>query len=182
MSNSLSYADKIQIVPYNPNWPKLAEEEISSIKNILPYNWVIDIQHIGSTAIIGLVAKPIIDICIGVTSIQKAQKSIRSIEKLGYQFWPENPNKEKMFFVKGMPPFGKQRTHHIHIVEHSSDYWKATIRFRDYLLSHQEEAHKYAHLKRKLVQEHFLDREAYTNAKTQFITLILEKAGFNRVW
>ena len=93
--------EKIEIVPYNPNWPKAAEEEISIIKKLLSYNWIIDIQHIGSTAIPGLAAKPIIDIYMGVISIQKAQQAIKPIEELGYQFWADNPNMKKCFLSKG---------------------------------------------------------------------------------
>ena len=146
---------------------------------MLPYNWIVDIQHIGSTAIPGLAAKPIIDIYVGVTSIQEAQQAIKPIEELGYQFWTDNPNKEKMFFVKGMPPFGAGRTHHVHIVEHNSNYWRARILFRDYLRSHVDEAQKYEQLKYQLMQEHPLDREAYTDAKAEFITEVLKKAGFS---
>ena len=179
MSNTPSSSDKIEIVPYNPNWPRCAEEEIYSLKKMLPYNWIVDIQHIGSTAIPGLAAKPIIDIYVGVTSIQEAQQAIKPIEEIGYQFWTDNPNKEKMFFVKGMPPFGAGRTHHVHIVEHNSNYWRARILFRDYLRSHVDEAQKYEQLKYQLMQEHPLDREAYTDAKAEFITEVLKKAGFS---
>ena len=175
----MSNTDKIEIVPYNPNWPMVAAEEISLIEKVLPYNWVIDIQHIGSTAVPELAAKSIIDIYIGVTSIQEAQQAIKPIKELGYQFWADNPNKEKMFFVKGMPAFGTGRTHHIHIVEHDSNYWRARILFRNYLRSHVEEVQEYEQLKRKLMQEHSLDREAYTDAKAEFITAVLMRAGFN---
>lgn len=179
MNNSSSQADNIIIVPYNPNWPKLAEEEISILKSLFPYSWIVDIQHIGSTAIPGLSAKPIIDIYIGVTSIEEAQNAIPKIKDLSYQFWLENPNKEKMFFVKGMPPFGEGRTHHIHLVEHNSNYWRARILFRDFLRSHPQEAQEYEQLKLQLMQENSVDREFYTDAKAEFITLVLKKAGFN---
>jgi len=173
--------DNIYITPYNSNWPKLAAEEIALIKKNLPYAWIVDIQHIGSTAIPGLPAKPIIDIYIGVASIQEAQKAIKPIEKLGYVFWSDNPNKEKMFFVKGMPPFGKGRTHHIHIVEYNSTYWRARILFRNYLRTHPDKAEKYAQLKHELMEKYEFDREAYTDAKSSFISSILEKAGFNEI-
>ena len=73
--------DKIQIVPYDHQWVNMAKEEISTLKSILNYDWVIDIQHIGSTAIPGLPAKPIIDIYVGVRSIEEATAAIKSIEK-----------------------------------------------------------------------------------------------------
>nr|WP_280956243.1 GrpB family protein [Candidatus Odyssella thessalonicensis] len=92
--------------------------------------------------------------------------------------WAKNTYKEKMFFVKGMPPFGKQRTHHIHIVEHKSNYWQGRILLRDYLRTHPEDANRYAQLKLKLMKEHTLDREAYTDVKCDFVSSILKKAGF----
>lgn len=139
---------------------------------------VIDIQHIGSTAISGLAAKPIIDIYVGVNSSQEAQSLINPIEKLGYQYWKDNPDKEKMFFVKGMPPFGTGRTHHIHIVKYDSDYWRARIIFRDYLREHPEEIKAYSQLKYDLQKLYSHDREAYTDAKFDYIASVLKKAGF----
>jgi GrpB-like predicted nucleotidyltransferase (UPF0157 family) len=178
MSDITSLNDPIEIVPYDPIWTESAEKEINRLKSIFPFSWIIDIEHIGSTAVPGLSAKPIIDIYIGVTSIHEAQKAIEPIKKLGYQFWEDNPNTEKMFFVKGMPPFGEKRTHHIHIVEHNGNYWRTRILFRDYLRSHTNEARKYAKLKLKLMKEYVLDREAYTDAKSEFVNSVLAKAGF----
>ncbi len=181
MTQPLSQEDNIYVIPYNPSWPRIAEQEIALIKKKLSYPWIVDIQHIGSTAVPGLSAKPIIDIYIGVTSRQEVQEAIEPIENLGYIFWPNNPNKEKMFFVKGMPPLGKGRTHHIHIVEYNSNDWRARILFRDYLRMHPKDAERYAQLKLKLMEEYTLDREAYTDAKFSFISSVLEKAGFNEI-
>lgn len=102
-----SKKDTIFIVDYNPSWVLLAKKEINILKALFSNQpWIIDIQHIGSTAIPDLAAKPIIDIYIGVNSIEEAQNAIDPIEKLGYSYWRDNPNPDKMFFVKGMPPFG----------------------------------------------------------------------------
>ena len=180
---SVPHEDTIDIVGYNPNWVNLAHQEIETLKKIFSdKDWVIDIQHIGSTAIPGLAAKPIIDVYMGVRSIEEAQNAIDPIEKLGYQFWLSNPNKEKMFFVKGMPPLGKGRTHHIHIVKHDSDYWRARILFRDYLQTHPEEIQAYAQLKYKLMEDYENDREAYTDAKAEYIASVLIKAGFQELF
>src|SRR6185312_1901730 len=99
--------------------------------------------------------------------------AIPVLQKLGYEYWYENPDPERMFFVKGMPPFGEKRTHHIHIVEPSSRHWQGKIFFRDYLISHLDTAHEYQQLKIKLAQQHTYDREQYTDAKTKFINGIL---------
>lgn len=171
--------DGIYLSDYDPNWPRLAKDEIARLQALFQsQDWVLDIQHIGSTAIPGLSAKPIIDIYIGARSIQDAQEAIEPIKNLGYQFWDENPNKEKLFFVKGMPPFGSQRTHHIHIVEYKGNYWNARILFRDYMRSHPDEIACYALLKYKLAERFRNDREAYTDAKSDYITSTLKRAGF----
>jgi GrpB-like predicted nucleotidyltransferase (UPF0157 family) len=179
MTDQKSSEDAIHIVDYNPQWVKLAEEEISVLKKLFSnHDWIIDIQHVGSTAVPGLAAKPIIDIYIGARSIEEAAKAIAPLEKIGYVFWYDNPNKEKMFFVKGMPPFGTGRTHHVHIVKHDSDYWRARILFRDYMRNHPKDIQDYANLKYQLMQQHGDDREAYTDAKSNYIASILKKAGF----
>jgi GrpB-like predicted nucleotidyltransferase (UPF0157 family) len=173
--------DIICIVPYNPQWPDMASEEILNLQHLFYGNdWIIDIQHIGSTAIPGLAAKPVIDIYMGAASLGQAQVAIKPLQTLGYQFWEDNPNEEKMFFVRGMPPMGNGRTHHIHIVKHDSLYWKARILFRDYMRTHSEEIPVYANLKYKLREEHLEDREGYSDAKTPYITSVLRKAGFKQ--
>jgi GrpB-like predicted nucleotidyltransferase (UPF0157 family) len=172
--------DSIHITHYNPEWVRLAEAEIETLKHTFQDNdWLVDIQHIGSTAVPGLSAKPIIDILIGARSLEEAGQAIQPIEALGYQFWADNPNFEKMFFVKGMPPFGPGRTHHIHIVKYGSDYWRARLLFRDYLRDHPQESQRYADLKYKLMHVYLDDREAYTDAKYDYIAEVLKKAGFS---
>lgn len=173
--------DHIYLVDYDPKWLSLAAEEISAVKKVLPFIWVKDIQHIGSTSVSNLIAKPIIDIYVGVESLVLAESAIEPIKNLGYQYWAENPNKLKMFFVKGMPPFGEKRTHHVHIVEYQSDYWQATIIFRDYLRDHPEYAKQYANLKKNLAEQFKYDREGYTDAKGEFVNQILKQAGFNKI-
>jgi GrpB-like predicted nucleotidyltransferase (UPF0157 family) len=171
--------DAISLVDYNPAWPTLASAMIQRIKTILPYSWIVDIQHVGSTAIPGIAAKPIIDIYVGVTSLALAiQHAIAPIEAMGFQYWQENLDKTRMFFVKGMPSFGTGRTHHIHITEYESTPWRRTILFRDYLRQHPAEAKCYEQLKHKLMEQHRYDREAYTDGKNDYVNAILQKAGF----
>lgn len=170
--------DAIELVPYNSEWSKMAEIEIQKLSEILPKNNVIDIQHVGSTAIPGLISKPIIDIQIAVDSLAAIKSiAIDTLEALGYVYWDENPDTERMFFVKGMPPFGDKRTHHVHIVEQTSHHWKEKNLFRDYLLTHPEAAEKYMHLKKELAGKYTYDREQYTEAKTTFIREILKMAS-----
>lgn len=169
--------DSIQLVPYDKQWPILAEKEIKNLYTLLPKQHIIDVQHIGSTAIPGMLAKPIIDIQIAVDSLPAIkQAAIDILKTQGYVYWEEDPDPEKMFFVKGMPPYGDKRTHHIHIIEPTAPRWKSRILFRDYLIRHPEAAHEYEKLKIKLAEEHTHNREQYTEAKNKFIEDILLKA------
>ena len=169
--------DHVDIVPYNSEWPSMANAEISKLQAVLPLNKIIDIQHVGSTAIPEISAKPIIDIQIAVSSLEEMKViAIPELQKLGYEYWFENPDPKKMFFVKGMPPFGNKRTHHVHIFEYDSDHWRNKIIFRDYLLSHAEAVKEYEALKNKLAKKHFHDREKYTDEKLDFVNYILKMA------
>ncbi len=169
--------DHVDIVAYDPEWLTKANIEISKLREILPVSKIIDIQHVGSTAIPGMAAKPIVDIQIAVHSLEEMKViAIPALQKLGYEYWYENPDPERMFFVKGMPPFGEKRTHHVHIVEPSSKHWREKIDFRDYLIAHPEIAKEYQDLKIKLAKQYTYDREKYTNAKGEFVNRILKLA------
>jgi GrpB-like predicted nucleotidyltransferase (UPF0157 family) len=123
-----------------------------------------------------LAAKPIIDLLVSVHSLAEAkQVAISPLEKLGYAYWLDNPDSQRMFFVKGLPP-NSPRTHHIHMVE-SDSILQERLLFRDYLRAHPDEACRYAQLKRHLAQQFSNDREAYTNGKTEYVRLIMQKAN-----
>lgn len=166
--------DEIIIVDYNPLWVKQFEAESAKIWQALGSE-IVRIEHFGSTAVPGLAAKPVIDLLVGVHSLEQSQSRLPVLEALGYFYWQENPHPERMFFVKGMPPYGLQRTHHLHIVEADSDLWER-LRFRDYLQSHPEELQRYAALKRELAKKFRTDREAYTHAKSDYIQAVMTKA------
>lgn len=168
--------DHINIVPNNPEWPTLAKIEIEYIKSLFPKGLILDIQHVGSTAIPNISAKPIIDIQIAVNALDIAKiVAVPLLHKLGYEYWSENPDQTRMFFAKGMPPYGEKRTHHVHIVEPTSHHWRNKITFRDYLIKHPEIAQEYEVLKNNLALKYKYDREKYTDAKAEFIKNILEK-------
>ena len=81
-----------------------------------------------------------------------------------------------MFFVRGMPPFGPKRSHHVHVqTEPDGEMWQR-LAFRDYLRAHPEEAATYERLKRRLADEHRTDREAYTDAKSAYVEAVMRKA------
>jgi len=169
--------DEIEIVDYDPRWPRLFEEERATLTRLLPAGQILAIEHAGSTAVAGLAAKPIIDIYLAVASIEHARPLlIEPIRAAGYAYWDENPDATRMFFVKGMPPYGERRSHHIHVMEHDSEAWLRTLIFRDYLQQHADEAHRYGGLKRALAARFRSDREAYTRAKDAHIDAAVAKA------
>lgn len=167
--------DEIEIVAYDPRWPALFTAEAALLRTALGSDLIVGLEHFGSTAIPGMAAKPIIDILIAVKSLTEARDSaIEPLEDIGYVFWAENPKTDRMFFVKGMPPYGERRTHHVHIVEPTAEPWQR-LAFRDYLRTHPEEARRYEDLKRILAVAHRSDREAYTDAKAEFVREIMDK-------
>ncbi len=173
--------DEISISPYDANWPHLFAEEKQRLETALKGHPILAIEHFGSTAIPNLPAKPIIDILIAVPSVATARTGfVPALETLDYVFWADNPKTDRLFFVKGMPPYGERRTHHVHVCERPSEQWERLL-FRDYLRAHSEAAEEYAALKYTLAEKHRSDREAYTDAKDEFVCRImaLARSGAN---
>lgn len=169
--------DHVNLEPYNVEWPLMAQTEIEKIKSCFPADAILDVQHVGSTAISGLSAKPILDIQIAVSSLESMKLiAVPILQKLDYEYWANNPDSKRMFFVKGMPPYGDKRTHHVHIFEQQSDHWCNKLLFRDYLRLHPDVAKEYEQLKIKLAQEHLYDREKYTDEKLDFVNKVLQLA------
>jgi GrpB-like predicted nucleotidyltransferase (UPF0157 family) len=171
--------EEISIVPYNPNWPKIFEDEATHLWKILPNKIVKRIEHFGSTAVPGLSAKPIIDMLVEVSSSEEVKKEIVPIlEAEGYEyFW-------RPAFGDNTPPFYAwfikrdskgNRTHHIHMVEKDSELWDR-LYFRDYLREFPEYARQYDELKRKISQKHPNDRVKYSEEKSSFILEVTHKA------
>jgi GrpB-like predicted nucleotidyltransferase (UPF0157 family) len=168
--------DEVEVVNYDPRWPALFEEEAKRLRAVLDPSLILGLEHFGSTAVRGLSAKPIIDILIAVRSLTQAQASfVEALQNLDYVYWAENPRQDRMFFVKGMPPFGSRRSHHVHVTEPDGEMWQR-LAFRDYLRAHPEEAQTYQRLKKRLAAEHRADREAYTDAKSAYIESVMRKA------
>ncbi|MBU4446523.1 MAG: GrpB family protein [Candidatus Marinimicrobia bacterium] len=169
--------EEVAIVPYNPDWLRLFDQEAKYLWNRLPKKLIIRIEHFGSTAIPGLVSKPIIDILVEVTSLEKTKKQIVPLLKSeAYEyFWRPEFDKPPMYawFIKRNS--NGERTHHIHMVEADSKLWDR-LYFRDYLREFPEEAKRYSELKLFLSEQYPDDRVAYTKGKTNFIVSITEKA------
>ena len=112
---------------------------------------------------------------IAVPSLESMKLiAVPILQKLGYEYWANNPDQKRMFFVKGMPPYGEKRTHHVHIFEQDSDHWCNKLIFRDYLRAHPDVAKEYEQLKFKLAEKHLYDREKYTDEKLNFVNTVLQ--------
>ncbi|MBW4486938.1 MAG: GrpB family protein [Trichocoleus desertorum ATA4-8-CV12] len=167
--------DEIVIVEYDPCWPSLFEAEKAKLQKVLDTELVVSIEHIGSTAVLGLAAKPIIDLMVVIRSLNVAKQAVPLLEKLDYVYWHDNPDSNRLFFVKGLPPYDLQRTHHIHMVEAESKFCERSL-FRDYLRIHLDEAKRYEALKRDLAVRFRSDREGYTNGKSEYIQTVMAQA------
>lgn len=168
--------DDIYLTDYDPRWPSMYEAEAKRLTAALPPSIMRRIEHFGSTAIPGLAAKPVIDILVAVCSIEEARRRTPALmEELGYAFWSENPKRDRLFFVKGLPPSAPHRTHHVHMSELDGEMWHRLL-FRDYLRNHPDEAARYGVLKQNLAVRYRSDREAYTDAKSEYVDQIMATA------
>ena len=166
-------SDPIIIEKYNPKWSEFFEDERIVIEKALS-NLVISIEHIGSTAVPGMDAKPIIDIIIGVETFDDIEKCIPILESIGYIF---DPNRVEDFPKrKSLDKQFNGIKIHLYIVDINSHYWEQHLLFRDYLRKHPDVAKEYNNLKQGLVQLFKNDRKAYTNGKSKFIKRIEKKA------
>ena len=166
----------VYLEPHQAEWERAAEETISTIKSILG-SIAADIQHIGSTSIRTISAKPIIDIAVAVNDYEPILRKRNVLEKADIIFrFDERP--EQLLFVMG--DFAKDtRSHHIHVVLYGSDEWNNYINFRDYLNSNTEAAREYEAVKLSLAEQYPDDRIAYTDGKQEVIDKLLAEA---RVW
>ena len=136
------------------------------------------IEHCGSTSVPGLGAKAIIDIMAAVPSLDLAPALVEPLASIGYEYMPEYEKfvPERRYFRKGAP---EPASHHLHVVERSTSFWKDHVLFRDFLRAHPAWARRYEAHKRDLAAKIMSDPTAFTEAKTEFIELALSRA---RVW
>lgn len=165
--------DGITVVKYDPRWVQLFETlrdfVTPSLKDV-----ILAIEHVGSTSIPGLPAKPIVDMDVVVSTRNDVQIVIERLATLGYIHEGDLGNSGREAFI---PP-NELPWHHLYVCTVDSSAYKRHILFRDYLRSHPQEASEYGDLKLKLALQFRNDREAYTTAKTNFVEGILKRAGW----
>ncbi|MEG4632546.1 GrpB family protein [Microcoleus sp. AR_TQ3_B6] len=165
---------KVEVVPHEPNWCSAFETESKLIALALRDN-VVAIHHIGSTAIPQIHAKPIIDMLVEVKDITKIDVQSSEIEALGYEAMGEFGISGRRFFRKGNE--AGIRTHHIHTFEVASPQIERHLAFRDYMISHPEEAQQYSELKRELANKYHDNIQGYMDGKDGFIKAMDLKAA-----
>ena len=161
----------VKLVPYNPKWKEIFQKEKQLLKKTFK-DKIIAVEHIGSTAIPGLPAKPILDINVGVISLEIARDMKEKFEEIGYEYRPfvrgktEKGLKKQELYVKGPEA---RRTHYVHVTIFGSDYWKNDLLFRDYLHENSVCARTYSKLKNELAKRYANNRREYTKEKNVFI-------------
>ncbi|MGB5111174.1 MAG: GrpB family protein [Mycobacterium sp.] len=165
----------VQLAGYDPAWPGMFAEERDRLKISLQPWLRGPIQHVGSTAVPDLLAKPVIDIAAPVESLGDARRAIPVLQEAGWLHWPSDPNGSwRLWFLRPRP---EARTHHLYLISHDDSHLHELTAFRDRLRADQVARERYAELKSSLAQKHRLDRDAYTAAKTLFIAELLKQAG-----
>ncbi len=162
----------VKLVKHNLKWQQNFKREEKKLRKVFGRD-ALEIQHIGSTAISGILAKPIIDIVLIVSSLQKAKHYEKKLEEIGYKIKKNDTKKERLFFTQGTE---KKRTHYLHIGEIGSGYAEDMILFRNYLRKHKSTAKKYSELKESLANEYQNMREIYTAKKEKLVKEIVKKA------
>jgi GrpB-like predicted nucleotidyltransferase (UPF0157 family) len=160
----------LRFFPYSREWQRLFEEEKQLIQSTIG-NHFLDIQHIGSTSIPNIIAKPILDIGVAVNNFEAASVCVQPLEQIDYFYKGESGISRRHWFVKGNPT-----THHLHILEINSQNWKNHLIFRDYLRQNSEVAQQYSKLKIQLLDRLNGDRNLYQDEKKPFIEWVLRQA------
>ncbi len=161
--------DRIVVQPYDPRWPQCYEAERARVADALG-ELALEIHHVGSTAVVGLAAKPIIDLMVAVRSLEEVEDVRARLEPLGHQFRDHPEAMDRRFFRKGQP-----RAYHLHLVEQGSETLRQHLIFRDVLRADPALCAAYAQLKTELADRYAEDRPAYTAGKESFIQEVLQR-------
>jgi len=158
---------RVELLPHNEEWHRLFADEKARILDAVG-DGTMAVEHIGSTAVCGIPARPILDILIGTPEFNSEQPFVNHLESVGYEYKGENGIPERHYFGKG-----ERRTVHLNVVRFGGEFWLNHIAFRDHLKQNADVAREYEELKRLLAERFQNDREAYTTGKAEFIQKIL---------
>lgn len=165
----------VRMLPYNNKVPEIFEEIKQFIRNAVPYE--VEVEHVGSTAVVGLGGKGIIDILVITNWGQQSAEAAEILRNKGFDHNPNVKHAADRFFVSGQYRYNEKELHiHIHITFSGSKEHKDKLLFRDYLRRHPEEAETYFELKKQWSMEAGSVASRYTELKTSYIYKVLEKA------
>jgi GrpB-like predicted nucleotidyltransferase (UPF0157 family) len=165
----------VQIEEHNPGWLRRFTEQRDRLEVSLQPWLCGSIQHVGSTAVPDLSAKPIIDIAAPVKSLVEAHRAISVLEQAGWLYWPSDPSGSwRLWFLRPRP---ETRTHHLYLIQYDDPHLRELTTFRDRLRTDASAREQYAELKELLAQKYRTDRDAYTSAKTGFVVQLLQQTG-----
>jgi GrpB-like predicted nucleotidyltransferase (UPF0157 family) len=152
-----SYADEVDHRIFDVRWDRCA------------------LLHVGSTSVPGLVAKPVVDMLAAVESLKDAPAIVDALEAAGWVFWPDDPGRDfRLWFLRPRP---EARTHHLPVLRRGDTHAVALLAFRDALRADERLASAYAQLKCQLAEQYPKNRNAYTNAKSDFVAGVLQGVG-----
>lgn len=166
-------AAPVIICDYDPLWPATFSEIRALIAPALG-DVALTVEHVGSTSVPGLAAKPIIDIDVAVAGDVDVREAINRLARIGYIHEGDQgiPGREAFEAPAGLPK------HHLYVCRADNREYRRHLVFRDYLRSQPDVAHEYGDLKRRLAEQYRNDRDGYTNAKGEFIERVLARAGW----
>ena len=167
-------SEAIELHAADPAWPAAFEAERALVLPCFAAAPIL-LEHMGSTSIPGLPAKPVIDIIALVDDLETARAAVPALEATGYSYWAANPDTTKLYLVKGLPP-APRRTHHLHIYDDEGEVARHLM-FRDHLRANPEVRDAYLRLKQDLASRYRDDREAYSQLKTDFIDALVLSLG-----
>jgi GrpB-like predicted nucleotidyltransferase (UPF0157 family) len=167
--------ERVEVAAYDPGWPGRFAAQRPVVEGLLEPWLAGPVEHIGSTSVPGLAAKPVIDMLARVHSLAGAQAAVPVLAGAGWLHWPEDPCRYyRLWFLRPSP---EARTHHLHVIEHRDPHAAALLAFRDALRAEGGLRRDYAALKRQLARRDPVNRNAYSNAKGDFISQALRRAG-----
>lgn len=166
---------RVTIIDYDPSWAERFTEQRDDVQGLLAPWLAGSVQHVGSTAVPGLRAKPVIDMLAPVVSLAEVRTAVPLLAEHGWLYWPDDPaGYYRLWFLRPAP---EARTHHLQVIEHDDPHALAIVGFRDALRADARLRQEYADLKERLARQHPGNRNAYTNAKDEFVARALANAG-----
>jgi GrpB-like predicted nucleotidyltransferase (UPF0157 family) len=168
---------RVELADPSPAWADRFAEQRVAVEELLTPWLAGSVEHIGSTSVPGLRAKPVIDMLAPVGSLARARAAVPVLEDAGWLFWPDDPcGHYRLWLLRPRP---ETRTHHLHVLEAGDPHARALLAFRDMLRADAGLRREYAGLKERLAGQHPGNRNAYTNGKAAFVENALRQRGIS---